>query len=808
MALNQEALTTQMEDLKAGAVALPGGRPQFTQKIEQTDIDVPGGAGVLEGGIKPLGKKKEEHIQATSNEDLLAQVLGDMDMFDPVSVENTALDIAETINNPSVTDDDEIIFHAKDLGTLEDIPGITSPTEQGGFLPNQVDPSLRNLTDLNITDTSRPVEIDDFTTQGTQPFEIGSEFSPQTQRAVGLIPSVVGRTVLGGEELLPTIKDTAQNFVLQNAGLVTDAVRAKNIFENFNAQPTNLLGTLATASSALGAAKLAGTLVRKFDDPLQAIQSTYEDIKSSVVGIMDMVTNPVDTLKSLSNSMAYGAAQPIVTAVDLAHGRHAFAMDENGNLATPGFLSLLLAGAGPVSAGFRLVQSIASTPGSGPGGDPLQVLKGAYDPKTKDLAPSYKGAVLQNYHSITDAVLPGGFKWSDTVASYSSENNTYVNMGDRAPGTTTEIADMFNLDVLSKFDVPFGQWTHDQIEAATPEFNSFRYNDEERNPYVQTVNRNLIEFKDLVSQAIGTEITSARELSEVLKGQDFHGKMNTAFSDILYGPEGYDPATDNLTDFDIQKHKADLLRKQVGKVKLLHGKSKEIVPPEISEEETRNNFADAVANDYNFTYGMNRNLDSIGNRIARNATDITGNWTFGFREADETYVGDKAISNAVYDYVKANLGGDFNRLSDSALRDVIQQTLTGGIASKKVSTEDTAAEAGERERLSLERYYRGPEDDRDLSPVTSPEAVEPKVTAPDNLGNALQQAIKKGSFTSSISKPPAPKPPAPPLPKPIFPPAPIYHDEPDEAYVEAYGGGETFDQGVDTGGSADMGYWY
>ena len=74
MALNQEAITDQMQQLAAGAIASPGPRGVKEAGAFGTEIDVEGGAGVLEGGIKPLGgkKKKEEHIQATSTEDLLA----------------------------------------------------------------------------------------------------------------------------------------------------------------------------------------------------------------------------------------------------------------------------------------------------------------------------------------------------------------------------------------------------------------------------------------------------------------------------------------------------------------------------------------------------------------------------------------------------------------------------------------------------------------------------------------------------------------------------------------------------------------
>ena len=229
--------------------------------------------------------------------------------------------------------------------------------------------------------------------------------------------------------------------------------------------------------------------------------------------------------------------------------------------------------------------------------------------------------------------------------------------------------------------------------------------------------------------------------------------------------------------------------REQGAAKLIFGKSRELVPPEISEEDTRNNFADAVSNDYNFNYGGS--LDSIGNKIARTTQDITGNWTFGFNKADETYVGDAAVSTAVYDYVKANLDGDFNKLSDSALRNVVEQTISRGVSEppRYGFSGFSLSPSGKVKEVGTEIDVV----DGALDNVT--------ITDSNKVTSAVQKAVHK-------SGPPPPPPPS--LPHKSKPPSRVRQipprsvsqsiDEPGPVYSPAEDYGETIPDGGEFGG--------
>ena len=264
MALNQEALTDQMQQLAAGAIATPGTRGVKEAGAFGTEIDVEGGAGVLEGGIKPLGgkKKKEEHIQATSTEDLLAGLLEDLD---PTSnIQDLALDTADFTNNLPSTDD-EIVFHAKDLGTLGGDPEVGGFIRTSPLSTSTLDTGVRDTTDLSLTDSALGV-IDDFAEVGSEPFQISSDFSRETKQAADFFQDVAFDTAFRGQDLSTTLEKSVQNFVL-NKGILGDANQIKRIAETFDNVPSGGIGkTLGLTSAGLDALSFFGKKSRQIQD--------------------------------------------------------------------------------------------------------------------------------------------------------------------------------------------------------------------------------------------------------------------------------------------------------------------------------------------------------------------------------------------------------------------------------------------------------------------------------------------------------------------------------------------------------------
>ena len=408
--INQEALANQI-------TSLTGGPKGVTETLPEATIDVEGGVG---GSLEIAaigGKKKKKNTpfvnslsSAGANTELIEAVEA-LQSGNAASVQAFKSNVSDFIDSGSSVSQAEVPVFKQ---TLEDIPLQDFST---------FDP----LAAGTATNTFDPIEGTFDTGQTTAPTDLLADFagtsnqiSPlatdTTRGAVGtanLLTNVVRATTVGGQNFADVSKNVATNFLNNSVLLgVPQAVNAgKTFFDitNFNSVPSAVNG-LGAARILHGTYENLSKLYTNANSPEQFFTNLKDEIGDRVKGVAEFITDPVSAFKGLGNVFTYGASNPDVTAIDLAHGKVSYVLDENGNLVTPGFVSAIL-GIAP------FVGKVSSSIQYG--------LKNFTD---------YYPDLKDRYERLASAAQVGGFKYDDGTATYSNGTDNYINTGTTIDG--------------------------------------------------------------------------------------------------------------------------------------------------------------------------------------------------------------------------------------------------------------------------------------------------------------------------------------------------------------------------------------
>ena len=408
--INQEALANQI-------TSLTGGPKGVTETLPEAAIDVKGGVGgSLEiaaiGGAKK--KKNTPFVNSLSSAGANTELIEAVEALqsgNAASAQAFKSNVADFIDSGASTSQAEVPVFRQ---TLEDIPLQDFST---------LDP----LVARTATNTFDPIEGTFDTGQTTAPTDLLADFagtsnqiSPlatdTTRGAVGtanLLTNVVRATTVGGQNFADVSKNVATNFF--NNSVLLGAPQAFNAAKSLvNTTGVNsTLGNLDKAGAFIALDQFGRGMSRRFtraNSPEEFFTNLKDEIGDRVKGVAEFITDPVSAIKGLANVFTYGAANPDVTAIDLAHGKISYVLDENGSLVTPGFISAIM-GMAPV------VSNVTSSIQYG--------LKNFTD---------YYPDLKDRYERLASAAQVGGFKYDEDTATYSNGTDNYVNTGTTIDG--------------------------------------------------------------------------------------------------------------------------------------------------------------------------------------------------------------------------------------------------------------------------------------------------------------------------------------------------------------------------------------
>ena len=408
--INQEALANQISNLT-------GGPKGVTETLPEASIDVEGGVG---GSLEIAaigGKKKKKNTpfvnslsSAGANTELI-EAVEDLQSGNAASVQAFKSNVSDFIDSGASVSQAEVPVFRQ---TLEDIPlqdFSTFDPLAAGTATNTFDP-IEGTFDIGQTTTPADL-LAGFAGTDTQisPFDTDT-----TRGAVGtanLLTNVVRATTVGGQNFADVSKNVATNFfnnsVLLGIPQAIDAGKAFSDTTNFNSVPSIVSG-LGAAQIAHGTYENLSKLYTNANSPEQFFTNLKDEIGDRVKGVAEFITDPVSAFKGLGNVFTYGASNPDVTAIDLAHGKISYVLDENGNLVYPGFITALMKMTPFVGNVFSSIQYGARNFTD-------------YYPDLKD-----------RYERLASAAQVGGFKYDDGTATYSNGTDNYINTGTTIDG--------------------------------------------------------------------------------------------------------------------------------------------------------------------------------------------------------------------------------------------------------------------------------------------------------------------------------------------------------------------------------------
>ena len=408
--INQEALANQISNLT-------GGPKGVTETLPEGNIDVEGGVG---GSLEIAaigGKKKKKNTpfvnslsSAGANTELI-EAVEDLQSGNAASVQAFKSNVSDFIDSGASVSQAEVPVFRQ---TLEDIPlqdFSTFDPLAAGTATNTFDP-IEGTFDTGQTTTPTNL-LADFAGTSNQISPLATDTTRGAVGTANLLTNVVRATTVGGQNFADVSKNVATNFlnnsVLLGVPQALDAGKAFSDITNFNSAPAIVNG-LGAAQVLHNVGTSFGKRFTRANSPEEFFTNLKDEIGDRVKGVAEFITDPVSALKGLGNVFTYGAAIPDVTAIDLAHGKISYVLDENQNLVYPGFITALMKMTPFVGNVFSSIQYGARNFTD-------------YYPDLKD-----------RYERLASAAQVGGFKYDEDTATYSNGIDNYVNTGTTIDG--------------------------------------------------------------------------------------------------------------------------------------------------------------------------------------------------------------------------------------------------------------------------------------------------------------------------------------------------------------------------------------
>lgn len=367
--------TNLQEVLSSGTPTVTGAKPITMESLPEATIDVTGGASELQ--IEGLGVKKTKDslsagttssTAALSTEDFFADLIADTNFKDPQSVfsfRNNAIQrIVET--DPAI------------LSSLTQPDTATPPPSSSSFSPSPATSSVSGFDTLFGQGGGDGLDSDSFGSfdsvgfsgdssgVSSSGFDTATSDYTSAEKAgmAGAVSSAlgVGIGLASGRDYSDV--DLAASAAGLAGGTIGQAYGAYSTYSDlaasFGRGDFGISQGLAGVSGAIGAigaiSDVAGA-ISSGKDFSSIAEEAFDSALGFAQGAWSAITDPAAAVEAFTEYSMYGGLNTTQMSFETPQGTVNFNFNEKGQIATPGFISVMM-GLTPISRAFSLAQGL------------------------------------------------------------------------------------------------------------------------------------------------------------------------------------------------------------------------------------------------------------------------------------------------------------------------------------------------------------------------------------------------------------------------------------------------------------------